>query len=114
MSSDDDEESMQIKKIECDRVHEMQKDWGVQLRVKEPFGEDAPFFSNYDWPSRSNMLFGTANEMKPDLHEEVARRVAIMVSFILESIHKWWRGIFSMRMKIEMSIYLKGTSPSRI
>ena len=44
MSSDDNEESMQIKKIECDRVHEIQKDWGAQLRVKEPFGEDAPFF----------------------------------------------------------------------
>ena len=84
MSSDDDEESMRIKKSECDKVHEIQKDYGAQLRVKEPFGEDAPFFSNYDWPSRSNLLFGTANEMKQDIHEEVARRVAIMVSFILE------------------------------
>ena len=84
LSSDDDEESMPLKKSECERVHDIQKNYGEQLHVKEPFGEDAPFFSNYDWPSRSNLLFGTANEMKQDIHEEVARRVAIMVSFILE------------------------------
>ena len=46
MSSDDDEESLQVNKIECERVHEMQKDWGQQMHTKEPDGEDAPFFSN--------------------------------------------------------------------
>ena len=51
LSSDDDEESMLIKKSECDRVHEIQKNYGEQLKVKEPLGEDAPFFSNFDWPS---------------------------------------------------------------